>query len=267
VGVNKLEIIRIYKEVLVGKKRKQFPKNFWQNDFEENRIIGDILLKFLFEEILGWSKDDICEKLNKNIFFEYKLNQVYKIIHEKSVFNTINSVYPDKFKPWDISCVKSVPMNYWGNEENVINAIKWLIENKLKWTDDEVIKNLSSSVFDDNKLSGLLDLFNGSPFKAIDKAYPNKFKMWQLKSICRNYWDDDNNIKDAILWLIDKKLGRSNSKLIFISMNDFVNNDLSSLFRYKFRCSSKLLLEKLKVLIPEKTFMFKRNFKSRYNVS
>ena len=40
-------------------------------------------------------------------------------------------IYPNKFKPWEL---KSAPNNYWNNE-TTLEAIKWMIEEKLKWND------------------------------------------------------------------------------------------------------------------------------------
>ena len=137
----------------------------------------------------------------------------------------------------------------------------WLVETKLKCSNDGCIVNISSDMFDNNKVSTVLDLFGGSPFKAINKAYPERFKMWQFKSVSRNYWKDDNNIKEAIEWLIKEKLKKTNCNIIFLSMNDFIDNDLSSLYKNRFRCKNALLLEKLNKLFPDKTFLFKKYYK------
>jgi len=135
--IDKLQVIKIYKEVLGGKKRKQFPRGFWQNSFEVNKIISDIILKFLFEELLGWTKEDIIEKLNKDIFTEYKINYIYIVIHKLSLFYTINSVYPNIFKPWQFGLI---PQNYW-TDENKIDALKWLVNKKLKLDLSNIVIN------------------------------------------------------------------------------------------------------------------------------
>ena len=66
-------------------------------------------------------------------------------------------------------------VNVW-TEEKAIRAIKWLIEEKLKWDDEQIYNHLTTKVFEENSLDGLIDLFSNSPIKAINAAYPGRFK-------------------------------------------------------------------------------------------
>ena len=73
----------------------------------------------------------------------------------------------------------------WQRPDAVSNAIKvtkYLIEEKLKLTDEEIKEQLSINLFKDNKLLSMLDTcFNGSPYQAINETYPNKFKLEDFK--------------------------------------------------------------------------------------
>ena len=100
-----------------------------------------------------------------------------------SPYQAINTTYPNKFKEWEFS---KTPSNFWIKEKGV-EAIKWLIEEKLKLTDEELKEQLSEKLFIDNKLRGMLYIcFNYSPYQAINTAYPNKFKPEDFKNSC-NY--------------------------------------------------------------------------------
>ena len=103
-----------------------------------------------------------------------------------SPYEIINNTYPNKFKEWEF---KFVPQGYWKNKENGIKATKWLIEEKLKLSDEELKEQLSVNLFIDNGLWGmLLHCFNGSPYEAINNVYPDKFKEWEFKVAPMGYW-------------------------------------------------------------------------------
>ena len=134
--------------------------------------------KWLIEEKLKLTDDELKEKLSVELFIENNLIGMLCICFDNSPFKAIDAAYPGRFKPWDFSCT---PMSYW-NEKSGIEATKWLIEEKLKLTDDELKENLSAKLFISNGLIGMLDTcFNGSPFKAINAVYPNKYKKSDFK--------------------------------------------------------------------------------------
>ena len=76
----------------------------------------------------------------------------------------------------------------WQRPDTIPNAIKvtkWLIEEKLKLTDEEIKEQLSAKLFLTNGLSSVLQqCFNGSPYQAINETYPNKFKPEDFKYFC-----------------------------------------------------------------------------------
>ena len=55
-----------------------------------------------------------------------------------SPFHALNAAYPNQFKEWEL---KFVPDKFW-NKDTGIRATKWLIEERLKWTDDEIKESL-----------------------------------------------------------------------------------------------------------------------------
>ena len=61
-------------------------------------------------------------------------------------------------------------------DEKVTEAVKWLIEEKLKWSEEDVINKMSASVFREYNLDGMLQKHcNHSPLKALQIAYPGKY--------------------------------------------------------------------------------------------
>ena len=110
-------------------------------------------------------------------------------------------MYPGKFKIWE-KC--NIPKRYWENEDHVKEALQWLFEEKLNIFEDDT--TITTKDFKKYHLSGLLvNRFKGSIYKAIDYMYPGKFKIWEKCNVPKDYWSDDNHIKEALHWLVDEK--------------------------------------------------------------
>ena len=104
---------------------------------------------------------------------------------------------------------KQFPKDIWNYNSKYDNAkvvTKTLIEKVLKWSDDEIKRKLSANIFIQNSLYGMLViLFNGSPYLAIENAYPGKFKPWELPCVSNSFWNL-KTAKEATIWLIEEKL-------------------------------------------------------------
>ena len=68
-----------------------------------------------------------------------------------------------------------MPKSYW-TKETAVEATIWLIEEKLKCSEEDNVKKLSQKTFYDNGLRGMLtQVFVNSPYAAINNAYPGKY--------------------------------------------------------------------------------------------
>ncbi|MBU3188734.1 hypothetical protein K9O30_06110 [Clostridium bowmanii] len=201
----KLTPIETYELVRSGKIKK-FPKHFWECDDSDE--YAPQLTRYLIEKILKWKDDDVREKLRKTTFKEHKLGGLLLCKYKDSCYEAITKAYPKKnFHAWDFV---NAPNDYWQGEqgkENAIYATKWLIEEKLKWSENEIVENLNQNVFTENHLLGMLKkAFNCTLFEAIDAAYPGKFKNWEIGThVKNNYWDKDKGVL-AVKWLIEHRL-------------------------------------------------------------
>ena len=178
------------------------PNDYWQG--EKGRKNAIAATKWLIEEKLKWSENDIIENLNQGVFIENNLLGMLKKAFNCSLFEAIDTTYPEKFKKWQIG--DHVKNDYWNKEEGIL-AVKWLLEHKLKWNDKDIKKNYSKQIYQDNNLYGMIQrCFNSSPFEALNTAYPNKFKEWELPNVPRNFWNSNKNCINATIWLIEEKL-------------------------------------------------------------
>lgn len=138
-GLYKLSATEIYVLVREGKWLKQFPKGFWQRpEAMENAAI---VIKYLVEDILKWSENDIKEKLRKNTFRNYNLKGMMTTLFNDSPYKAINHAYPDKYKPWELHQISSITWSLETGRE----AALWLFEEKLIWSDEDVKKKLNKN--------------------------------------------------------------------------------------------------------------------------
>ena len=192
------------------------PRGYW--NYEDN--IRDAL-KWLFEDILDIENNNylISEK-------DFKNNHLYGLcqLFNSSPYEAINYMYPDKYKPWEKT---TTPNKYWNDEDNIRYALKWLFEEKLDIEKD--IINIHD--FRKYNLYGLLTgTFDGSPYEAINFMYPDKYKPWEKCITPQNYWNDENNIRRILKWLLEEKLDIENNDII-VTTEDFMKYNLYGLLK------------------------------------
>lgn len=217
--------IKVFKWVLDGRLKK-FPHGFW-NTIESMERSAHIV-RFLIENILGWDKEDVKKRLCLHTFEEYRLRGMMACLFGESPYLAIENAYPGVFLEWELH---NCPINFW-NREKAIEAVEWMLEIKLKWTDEEIIKKFNKETFlrPDINLGGMLKhVFNNSSFEAINAAYPGKFLEWQFSRVPKEFWNSNENIKKAIKWLCEKfPVGYK------ISSKDFKANGLKYLLQERF---------------------------------
>lgn len=175
-STNVSNISKYYLEEVLA-KGKNFSSGTWKCD--EKYENAKNVTKTLIERVLNWTYEDIRNKLTLNIFKKYSVLSMLVKVFNGSPYLAIENAYPGKFKPWELP---SVPKKFW-NMETAKEATIWLIEEKLKWSDEDVKQKLSRKIFRENSLNGMLVyLFNNSPYLAIENAYSGKFKKSDLKN-------------------------------------------------------------------------------------
>ena len=91
-------------------------------------------------------------------------------------FQFLNSnigVYPNQFKVWEL---QYVPKNFW-NQDTGIQTTKWLIEEKLRWSDDDIREKMNTKIFDKYRLDWMFELlYNNSSWKAHQCGLSQSFQ-------------------------------------------------------------------------------------------
>lgn len=126
VDLNNLDDIEIYEFLLQG-RITNFPSGFWSNrSAEEAKGVAIKLLKYLIDERLKFSKEDVKRDLTKMFLTKYKLHTASKLFGRSAICYII-CTYPEaQYHPWQFNHDK-VPQSYWTQEKNRISALKYEI--------------------------------------------------------------------------------------------------------------------------------------------
>lgn len=175
--------------------------------------------KYLLEKE-QWTDKTIRSTPIYELLKRYGLTTVYINYFKGYSYDLINSIYPDRFKPWELP---KVPQTYW-SIKTATEAIKWMIEDKLKWSEKDIKEKYCLKTFKQFKLEGMLNqVFESSPFKAINMVYPGKFHEQDFNHVPRNYWTKEKAIK-AIKVILDELSDDDIKK--DISTEFFIENSL-----------------------------------------
>ena len=222
-----------------------YPNKFKEWEFKKTtknwtKEMGIEATRWLIEEKLKLSEEELKEKLSVKLFKSNELGGMFYNCFNDSPYQAINLVYPNKFKEWEFN---SVPKNFWTKEKGA-EATRWLIEEKLKLSDEELKEKLSYELFKHNGLGSMLrNCFNASPYQAINTAYPNKFKEWEFSVTPSNFWTKEKGI-EATRWLVEEKLKLSYEGLEEnLSFVLFDENGLRGMLQYCFDGSYKKALQ------------------------
>ena len=221
-----VDTITLYRLILDG-KYEDFPKNYWINDIDLKK--SKECFSFLIENILRWDEDNIKNNLSLKVLEKYKLKSMLSILYNNDLYSLVNTVYPKMFRPWELKLNKK---NLWSNDQICKQALKWLIEEKLKWSLEDIKEFLNSKTFIDNGLKGLLSKYKGSVYEILNKFYTIDINPWELKAsrVPNNYWDSPSNRIMAIKDLIENKLAWNDYDIkANISKEIFANYNLQGL--------------------------------------
>lgn len=238
-----LEDIEIYELLLQGGIHN-FPLGFWANrSVEEAKEVAVKLLKYLIDEKLKYSKEDVKREVSKMFLIKYKLHTASKLFG-RSAIRYILCAYPQAgYKPWQFKHDK-VPQSYWTHEENRINALKYVFEVELQWSLNDIKEKLNWEII---KQQGLLTLHSYYPsiHHVCNAIYPGKIRAWELRhsEVSDYFWDDINNRKKAMQWLLEQVNYTQNSSKL--SKNHFSQYGLSELLSHQYNSSVKKALSEV----------------------
>ena len=209
-----LDDVECYKLVL-QRQIKRFPRGFWAKPWSLQSARE--IIRYLLEERLHYSREDICKKLKKSTFEDNKLGGMLVLLFDNSTYKALNNTYPNEFQPWELS---STPNNFWDDKQNIVKAVRWLVETKLDNNRQRVCKEFNRGTLEDNGLAFLPNKLG--VYNVLDMAYPNQFKPWELIQVSSTFWKDTENVKEAVRWLVKTKLNNNRQRILKEFNSEFV---------------------------------------------
>lgn len=110
-------------------------------------------------------------------------------------------------------------------------AVRYLIEEVLQWDEEQILDKFGFSILRRHHLSGIYSSLEISVFEALDAAYPDRFKPWQLARKNKHIWSDPKTRIAAIRWLVEERLELSIDPISLsqVKRSDFLKNRLGGL--------------------------------------
>jgi len=237
VNLSEEEVKKLIKAKL-NSKNSNLPYGFWR--CAQGKEHSRIAIKYLIEDHLQLSLDEVPKKINAKIFHDVGLFRLLVEFFDSSYFKALEYTYPGKFKPWQFS--KGMT-RIWDGEigkNRSHDAINYII-NELGITKEEIPEKINYGIFKKFGLGGMLQtLYNSSPFLAINSLFPNEFKPWEFH--VKNFWIDKSieTAREATKWLIDEKLQLQTNELNAVRRRHFLQYSLGQMLK-KFYENSHLV--------------------------
>lgn len=229
-SLNREQIIDCYLRVYLEIDRF-FPVNFLQTNGKKRSAI---LTMFLIEEILETDAQNILKQKDELFFIKHKLQNIYRFFNY-SCNRVLGNAYPQLIPPWLESRTST---DYWKNQKNRTNAVRWLIEKQLKLNSDKINEtSVPRKIFAQNGLSYLFNKYYNSVSSALVEAYPEK-ELWELGNVPLKYWTNENSSR-AVQWLVSKKKWQLNELPAKVRLKEFNRKTfsefgLATMFEKKF---------------------------------
>ncbi len=189
------QILTCYKKVLCGIERF-YPANFLKY---EGKRRAAVIIRFLLNDFLNTDSQKFLNEKDGTFFIQYKIQNIYRLFNY-SMNRALYNAFPEFIKPWMSS---RIPDNYWEDENNRINAIRWLVEDKLGLYPQQFKKPvLSRKAFAEHGLSYMFARYYNSVSKALKSAYP-ELEPWEVGNVPKSYWTEANAAK-AVRRMLEK---------------------------------------------------------------
>ncbi len=158
---------------------------YW--DEENNRL--DALLWIAKRENIDLENlEDVNKRLLKSPSYKLISRKGAIFREEGGVFKFLDLYYKGRYKSWQLPS-----KDYKWTLKKGIEATKWLIDEVLGWSKQDVCEKISVKVFRDNDLDSMLHrVFNHSPLLALQTTYPElNYRKEDIKSYSINRFKKD----------------------------------------------------------------------------
>jgi len=189
------------------------PMGYWTSKAGRRRAIK--ALSIVLEQS-GYESKDYPKLLNEDFFVEFGLGYALRHFFNASPYAYLNAVFPGRYHPWEMAVT---PKRFFDSKENVIKAVKWLVEEVLGydmpnltkkdvWRLGIAYKN-TKDLFSANGLRVLTAHYH-SPEALLRMVYPDKFMPWDFPNKTKWLGQKGKELAgEATRWVIEEYCGVS----------------------------------------------------------
>lgn len=178
-----------------------------RRSLQERTPKGKRAVVLFLVSLLGLRFEDIPKALTYAIFVQFGLARWLWVFFNNSPFRAINHAYPGKFHPYDMA---RAPMRQWKGERGKARAIRALqdILEDTGYGPECYPRLLTHNFFEEFKIAVPLGkIFGWDRFRYLDAAFPGAYRPWELSRTPQGFFDSPENVKLAVRWLVEEKLG------------------------------------------------------------
>jgi len=158
---------------------------------------------------------------------------------------SIEEIYSDILKGRRESFPRGTWMPANGGFDNFKRCFRWLINQELKYDREKIIDVYGLTFLFDYKLQGAYArLLRGkSTYDIVNTCFPEHgFKPWEFH-VPVGYWDDDENIREALHWFLHEHLNYRYEDLVFLTYDKIANTKFARVVNTRFDCKIGNMLE------------------------
>lgn len=163
---------------------------------------------------------------------EFRLAVPWQKVFGWDRFAYLDAAFPGSYHPWEFSVT---PKFYFDSPENIIKAVRWLVEKKLGYDMEklsvcdiwrqQIAMKITKVTFSEHGLRKIIAIYK-APEKALRLAYPDKFLQWSFQR--KSKWQGEAGKQlaaKATRWVIEDYLGLT-QETVKVSCKFFSNNGL-----------------------------------------
>lgn len=179
--------------------------------------------------------EDIPKRVTLAAFRQHHLKTIL-VYCGGGYFGAIEETYPGRFKPWQFI---TSGRGFWQGKrgkQHAKEALRWLVEKKLKIPRHEIPLHLTRKTLKANGLGSMpISASYHSLWVVVDNVYPGRFKPWEFKYVPYGYWKGEQgriHAREATQWLIEKKLKIPISQIPkIITVRTFIKHQIGGVFK------------------------------------
>lgn len=231
-----------YLDALNNHKRR-LPNGLWKTPWA--LASAKKITRYAVENI--WKAKSLKEKqecLKREHLKEVKIDVMCLRLFGRSSYKLLLNAYPEL----DVTKLDRAPRNGWKDEEYIRKQVKANIEKHIGTDHNDITEQFNATFIKKYCTRRLLSDY--TVYELLELAYPGEYYPWDLERVSKGFWEDEKNIKSAILYLYKKFDNDLDYFLSSVTSRLLKDLGLAGLYR-SCEMSMSVLKQKIKEVVRE----------------